>query len=76
MSHYVIHGGVAGSNRMQVVARACWPTTSTLLQRAGIKEGMNCLDLGCGAGEVSFELARIVGPQGSRPRHGHGHCQT
>jgi 2-polyprenyl-3-methyl-5-hydroxy-6-metoxy-1,4-benzoquinol methylase len=64
MSHYVIHGGVAGSNRMHVVARACWPTTSTLLQRAGLQEGMNCLDLGCGAGEVTFEIARLMGPAG------------
>jgi len=64
MSHYVIHGGVAGSSRMQVVARACWPTTLPLLQRAGIKEGLICLDLGCGAGEVTFELARLVGPNG------------
>lgn len=64
MSHYVIHGGVAGRDRMQVVARACWPNTLPLLQRAGLKEGMNCLDLGCGAGEVTFELARLVGPKG------------
>ena len=64
MSHYVIHGGVAGSQRMQVVARAYWPTTYPLLQRAGIREGMNCLDLGCGAGEVTFEIARLIGPNG------------
>lgn len=64
MTHYVIHGGVAGKQRMEVVARACWPTTLALLQRAGIRKGMNCLDLGCGAGEVTFEMARLAGPKG------------
>jgi SAM-dependent methyltransferase len=49
---------------MEVVARSLWPTTLPLLQRAGIREGMTCLDRGCGAGEVTFELARLVGPKG------------
>jgi SAM-dependent methyltransferase len=64
MTHYVIHGGVAGSKRMETVARAYWPTTLSLLQRAGIREGLHCLDLGCGAGEVSFQIAVLVGPAG------------
>ena len=64
MSHYVIHGGVAGSKRMETVARAYWPTTLSLLQRAGIREGLTCLDLGCGAGEVSFQIAALVGSAG------------
>ena len=55
MTHYVIHGGVPGKQRMEVVARAYWPTTLPLLQRAGIREGMHCLDLGCGAGDVTQE---------------------
>jgi ubiquinone/menaquinone biosynthesis C-methylase UbiE len=65
MTHYVIHGGGAGSKRMEAVARAYWPTTLPLLQRAGIREGMHCLDLGCGAGDVTIEIARLVGPTGS-----------
>jgi SAM-dependent methyltransferase len=64
MRQYVIHGGVAGSKRMETVARAYWPTTLSLLQRAGIREGLYCLDLGCGAGEVSFQIAALVGPTG------------
>jgi len=64
MTHYVIHGGVPGKQRMEVVARAYWPTTLPLLQRAGIREGMNCLDLGCGAGDVTFEIACLAGPKG------------
>ncbi len=65
MTHYVIHGGASGAKRMETVARAYWPTTLSLLQRAGIREGMSCLDLGCGAGEVTFEIARLIGPSGS-----------
>ena len=43
----------------------CWqPTTSALLDRVGLAPGMRCLDLGCGGGDVSFEL-RQVGPDGS-----------
>lgn len=64
MTQYVIHGGVAGKQRMEVVARAYWPTTLPLLHRAGIRDGLKCLDLGCGAGDVTFEIARLVGPNG------------
>ena len=31
---------------------------------AGIGLGMTVLDLGCGAGDVSFVAAELVGPQG------------
>ncbi len=64
MAHYAIHGGIAGGRRMEVVARAYWPTTLPLLQQAGICAGMQCLDLGCGAGEVTFKIAQLIGPQG------------
>lgn len=53
-----------GYDRLKVLARARWPDTSALLERAGIRLGMRCLDLGCGGGDVAFELARIVGEQG------------
>jgi ubiquinone/menaquinone biosynthesis C-methylase UbiE len=39
-------------------------TTLNLLQRSGIQPGMACLDIGCGGGDVSFDLARLVGPNG------------
>jgi SAM-dependent methyltransferase len=32
--------------------------------RLGVKPGAAVLDVGCGAGEVSLELARLVGPDG------------
>jgi len=61
---YVIRGGVAGRERLRLLARVLLPTTQNLLERAGIDSGMNCLDVGCGGGDVSFELARRVGPGG------------
>ncbi|MFI9235534.1 class I SAM-dependent methyltransferase [Streptomyces sp. NPDC053079] len=39
--------------------------TDRLLEMAGITAGMDVLDAGCGAGDVSIQLARIVGPTGS-----------
>lgn len=50
---------------MSVIARAMWPTTERLLLAAGLTSGMRCLDLGCGAGDVSLALARLVGASGS-----------
>jgi ubiquinone/menaquinone biosynthesis C-methylase UbiE len=38
--------------------------TRRTLDLAGIKAGMCCVDLGCGAGDTSFLLAKIVGNKG------------
>ncbi len=35
-----------------------------IVARAGIKEGMSVLDLGCGPGFFTIPIARAVGPQG------------
>jgi 2-polyprenyl-3-methyl-5-hydroxy-6-metoxy-1,4-benzoquinol methylase len=47
-----------------VVARVMWPTTSRVLAEAGLAPGMRCLDLGCGGGDVTLQLATSVGPLG------------
>lgn len=39
--------------------------TEELLHSAGIKQGMQVLDVGCGAGCVSLLTARLVGPSGT-----------
>ncbi len=41
------------------------PSTNQLLQRAGIRTAMDCLEAGCGGGDVAFDLARMVGPSGT-----------
>ena len=63
-SHYVIRGGMEGRARLRILSRVMWPSTLNLLQRAGIRAGMTCLDIGCGGGDVSCELAHLVGPSG------------
>ena len=64
VSLYALRGGREGYDRLKVLARARWPTTYALLQSAGIRPGMRCLDLGCGGGDVTVELACIVGAGG------------
>ena len=63
-SHYIIRGGDPGARRLHVLARAYFPGTLALLDRVGISPGMRVLDLGCGTGEVTLELARRVGREG------------
>ncbi|MBX3186619.1 MAG: methyltransferase domain-containing protein [Labilithrix sp.] len=61
---YVIRGGVEGFDRLKVLSRVMHAATSAALERAGLGAGMRCLDVGCGAGEVTFEIARRVGSTG------------
>jgi len=62
--HYIIRGGVEGRERLRVLARVLQPTTLSLFDRAGIKPGMACLDVGCGGGDVTFDLAQRAGSEG------------
>ena len=39
--------------------------TEHVLHKAGLAAGMRVLDVGCGAGDVSFLAARFVGPAGT-----------
>jgi SAM-dependent methyltransferase len=64
LNHYVIRGGIQGRERLKVVARVLHRTTSALFDRVGVGPGLCCLDIGCGSGDVTFELARRVGPDG------------
>ncbi|MGH7786667.1 MAG: methyltransferase domain-containing protein [Candidatus Binatia bacterium] len=61
---YVIRGGAAGRERLRILARVVLPTTRRLFERVGVGPGMACLDVGCGGGDASVELARLVGPRG------------
>jgi SAM-dependent methyltransferase len=62
---YAIDGGLEGKQRLDVLARVCAPGTAALLDRVGIHPGARCLDVGCGGGHVSRELARRAGVLGS-----------
>jgi SAM-dependent methyltransferase len=62
--HYIIRGGIAGRERLRIIARIMRPTTLALFERVGVGAGMACLDVGCGGGDVTRELARRVGAGG------------
>src|SRR5262245_27552439 len=61
---YVIRGGVQGRERLRLLARVLRPTTLGLFAHVGIRPGMTCLDVGCGGGDVAFDLARATGAGG------------
>lgn len=63
-TRYSIRGGDEGKARLDVLAAALRPTTTALLDRVGVAPGGLCLDLGCGGGHVTRELARLAGPSG------------
>src|SRR5262249_25656746 len=51
--------------RLAIQADVLGPFTEKLFEDAGIRQGMNVLDLGCGVGDVSMILSRMVGRAGS-----------
>ena len=65
MTDYVIRGGRPGYDRLALLARERWPDTAALLGRAGVSAGMRCVDIGCGGGAVTLEIARLVAPGGT-----------
>lgn len=65
METYIIRGGIEGRERLRVLSRVLGPTTRAFLERAGAQPGMRFLELGCGGGDVAFDLARMAGEEGS-----------
>ena len=63
-SGYVIRGVVEGRERLPVLARVTGDSSKALLDRLDLRDGLACLDAGCGGGDVTLELARRVAPSG------------
>ncbi len=61
---YVIDGGAAGRDRLRLLSDVMGPDNRALLDLVGIPAGARCIDLGCGGGDVTVELARAAGPKG------------
>jgi ubiquinone/menaquinone biosynthesis C-methylase UbiE len=59
-----IHGGQTDEDRLARQAGVMAAATMAFLAGVGARPGMACLDLGCGDGQVSIQLARLVGPAG------------
>jgi ubiquinone/menaquinone biosynthesis C-methylase UbiE len=62
---YVLGRSEVESQRLIKQATFLRPSTERVFRKAGISEGMRVLDVGCGAGDVSFLAAELVGPTGS-----------
>ena len=63
-STYVIRGGAKGRERLRILSRVMAPASHSALDRIGISPGAVCLDVGCGGGDMTLELARRAGPNG------------
>lgn len=55
----------AGTYDDVVTRRLLGAVTEKALKGAGLKPGMNCLDLGCGTGHSTVLMAKLVKPKGS-----------
>jgi SAM-dependent methyltransferase len=64
LRQYAIRGGVEGRERLRLVSEVMGAATRVLLAEMQIPLGAACLDIGCGGGDVTLDLARAVGPQG------------
>jgi ubiquinone/menaquinone biosynthesis C-methylase UbiE len=62
---YLLGHSDAEIRRLLLQAEMLRPITERLLRRAGLREGMRVLDIGCGAGDVTMLAAAIVGRTGS-----------
>src|SRR5262245_42497502 len=61
---YAIRGGRSGRERLRVLSHVLQAGTLDFLDKVGLRPGMACMDVGCGGGDVSRELARRVGARG------------
>ena len=65
MIEYTLQGGDEGANRLDILSNTLQSSTENFLKTLGIHEGANCLDLGCGTGNVTCIIAKIIGNRGN-----------
>jgi SAM-dependent methyltransferase len=61
---YAIRGGIEGRERLRILSRVMHESSSSLLDRLELRDGLRCLDAGCGGGDITLALAQRVGPTG------------
>ncbi len=61
---YILGTGIEELERLAIQHRLWASATSAAWDRAGIGLGHSVLDFGCGPGNVSFDLAQLVGREG------------
>lgn len=62
--HYPFQSSDDERQRLAAQAELVAPLTRRLFERAGMGSGMRVLDIGCGAGDVTFLAAQLVGQEG------------
>jgi SAM-dependent methyltransferase len=63
-AQYVLGHSTQELARLGAQARLYDPFTFQFLRDAGLETGMRVLDVGCGKGDMSFIVTRLVGPRG------------
>ncbi len=61
---YVLSVGEQDEERLEILNEVFNPSTLEFIQSCGMREGMKVLDVACGTGIVSCEIAKIVGSRG------------
>lgn len=63
-SPYVLGHSEHELERLALMGRLWGPMTTQVFRDGGLATGMRVLDVGCGSGDVSFLVARLIGPFG------------
>jgi ubiquinone/menaquinone biosynthesis C-methylase UbiE len=61
---YPVAGGLADAQRLGRLAHVMAGATQEFLSRVGLAAGWDCLDVGCGDGQVTIAMAQVAGPSG------------
>jgi ubiquinone/menaquinone biosynthesis C-methylase UbiE len=61
---YTIAGGLGDAQRLARQAHVMAEATEGFLSRLGLAAGWECLDVGCGDGQVAVAMAQVAGPSG------------
>lgn len=64
MNEYAIHGGKKGNGRLAILSRTVGATTGQFLDRYPSALSGSCLDLGCGGGTATLEIAKRLQGKG------------
>ena len=64
-TRYLLATGAKEVERLRLLEAAYGPQSQALLRRAGLREGMRVVEVGCGSGNVTCWLAAQVGAAGS-----------
>lgn len=57
-------GGPKWVQHQEALDRQIGPHGAAMIQAAALRSGESVLDIGCGCGGTTFEIARVVGPSG------------